>query len=103
MHMTRKLPKGRSLEKNLFSMALQFGLIPVISLVTGSLRSIHIQWNLSNTDTLSTKIIVLFSEVSLFQGNTIYLYKVGTRSSVLIKPSVLILGVSFKRGSTVRL
>ena len=55
-----------------------------------------IQWNLSNTDTLGTKIIVLISEVSLFQGkNNMYLYKVGTRSSVLIKQ------VSFKRGSTV--
>ena len=42
-------------------------------------------WNLSNTDTLGTKIIVLISEVSLFEGeNKMYLYKVGTQSSVLI-------------------
>ena len=27
-----------------------------------------LQWNLSDTDTLGTKIIVLISEVSLFQG-----------------------------------
>ena len=46
---------------------------------------IPIQWNLSTTDTLGTKIVVLISEVSLFQGeNNMYLYKVGTRSSVLI-------------------
>ena len=36
--------------------------------------------DLSNTDTLGTKIFVLISEVSLFQGeNNMYLYKVGTR------------------------
>ena len=35
--------------------------------------------------TLGTKIIVLISEVSLFQGeNSVYLYEVGTQSSVLI-------------------
>ena len=27
-----------------------------------------LQWNLSNTDTIGTKTIVLISEVSLFQG-----------------------------------
>ena len=60
------------------------------------------QWNLSNTDTIGTKIIVLISEVSLFKGeNNMYLYKVGTQSSVLIKQGVLISEVSFKRGSTV--
>ena len=53
-------------------------------------------------DTLGTKIIVLISEVSLFQGeNNMYLYKVGTQSSVLIKQGILISEVSFKRGSTV--
>ena len=31
-----------------------------------------------------------------------YLYKVGTQSSVLFKQGVLISKVSFKRGSTVR-
>ena len=41
----------------------------------------HLQWNLSNMDTLGTKRIVLISEVSLFQGE--YLYEVGTQSSVL--------------------
>ena len=46
---------------------------------------IYIQWNLSNTDTLGTKTIVLISEASLFQGeNNMYLYKVGTQSSVMI-------------------
>ena len=53
-------------------------------------------------DTLGTKIIVLISEVSLFQAeNNMYLYKVGTQSSVLSKQGVLISEVSFKRGSTV--
>ena len=48
------------------------------------------------------KIIVLISEVSLFQAeNNMYLYKVGTQSSVLSKQGVLISEVSFKRGSTV--
>ena len=52
-----------------------------------------IQWNLSNMDTLGTKIIVQISEVSLFQeGNNMYLYKVGTRSSVLIKQASLFQG-----------
>ena len=40
---------------------------------------LNIQWNLSNTDTLATKVIVLIIEVSMFQGD-----KVGTQSSVLI-------------------
>ena len=45
----------------------------------------NVQWNLSNTDTLGTKIIVLISEASLFQGeNNMYLYKVGTQPGVLI-------------------
>ena len=36
----------------------------------------YLQWNLSNTDTFATKIIVLINEVSLFQGeNDIQLYK----------------------------
>ena len=53
---------------------------------------ICIQWNLSNTDNLGTKIIVLISEVSFFQGkNNMHLYKVGTQLSVLIKQGVLIL------------
>ena len=42
------------------------------------------QWKLSNMDTRGTKICVLISEVSLFQGENMYLYKVGTWSSVLI-------------------
>ena len=47
--------------------------------------------NLSNMDTLGTKIIVLISEVSLFEGeNNMYLYKVGTQSSVLINEGSLI-------------
>ena len=41
-----------------------------------------LQWNLSNVDTVGTKII---GEGSLFQReNNMYLYKVGTQSSVLI-------------------
>ena len=45
------------------------------------------QWNHSNTDTLGNKIIVLISEVRvLISGkNSMYLYKVGTQSRVLIK------------------
>ena len=70
-------------------MALQSGLIPVISRVVSSLRSIDIQWNLSTTDTLWT---VLFSEVPLFQGENNILYKVGTRSSVLINQVSLFSG-----------
>ena len=51
---------------------------------------------------LGPKLIVLISEVSFFQGeNNMYLYKVGTQLSVLIKQGVLISQVSFKRGSTV--
>ena len=42
-------------------------------------------------DSLGTKILVLISEVSLFQGqNGMYLYEVGTWSSVLINQGVLI-------------
>ena len=42
-------------------------------------------------DSLATKILVLISEVSLFQGqNNMYLYKVGTQLSVLINQGVLI-------------
>ena len=37
-----------------------------------------VQWNLSNTDTLGTKIIVLISEVYLFQGeNNMFYIKFG--------------------------
>ena len=45
-------------------------------------------------DTLGTKIIVLVSEVSLFQqgGDNVYLYKVGTQSSVLINQVSLFQG-----------
>ena len=51
---------------------------------------------------LGPKIIILINEVSLFQGeNNMYLYKVGTQSSVLIKQGILISEVFFKRGSTV--
>ena len=45
------------------------------------------------------QIIVLISEVSLFQGENNM--KLGLGSSVLINQGVLISGVSFKRGSTV--
>ena len=63
---------------------------------------IYIQWNLFNTDTLGTQIIVMISEVSFFQGqNNMYLFKVGTHSSTLIKQGVLMSEVSFKRGSIV--
>ena len=41
-------------------------------------------------DTLGTKIIVLIGEVSLFLGeNSMYLYKVGTQSNVLINQEFL--------------
>ena len=60
-----------------------------------ALNSMVLQWNLSNTNPISgTKIIVLTSEVYLFQGeNNMYLHKVGTHSSVLINQRVLISGV----------
>ena len=50
-----------------------------------------LQWNISNTDTLGTKVIVLISEVSLFQGeNDMYLCEVQTQSSsVVIKQGLL--------------
>ena len=51
-----------------------------------------IQWNLTNTDTLGTEIIVLISEVSLFQGENTQLYKVGTWPSVLINQVSLFQG-----------
>ena len=71
----------------------------IVSAAHSETRTYHVQWNLSNTDTLGTKIIVLISEVSLFQGeNNMYVYHVGTRSIVLINQVVLILEVSFKRG-----
>ena len=43
---------------------------------------------------LGPKIIVLISEVSFLQGENMYLYKVVTQSSVLIKKGVLISKVS---------
>ena len=53
---------------------------------------------------MGPKIIVLISEVPFFLGeNNMYLRKVGTQSSVLIKQDVLISDMSFKRGSTVDL
>ena len=65
-------------------------------------KVIVIQWNLFNTDNLGTQIIVLISEVSFFQvENNMYLYKVGTHSSILIKQGVLMSEVSFKKGSIV--
>ena len=75
----------------------------VLQLDILAMNIMGIQWNPSNTDTLGTKIIVLISEVSLFQGeNNMYLDKVGTRPGVLIKQGVLISEVSIlKRGSTV--
>ena len=74
----------------------------VLQLDILAMNIMGIQWNPSNTDTLGTKIIVLISEVSLFQGeNNMYLDKVGTRPGVLIKQGVLISEVSLKRGSTV--
>ncbi len=63
---------------------------------------VHVQWNLSNTDTLGPIICVLNREVSSFWGaNNTFLYEAGTWSSVLIREVSLISGVSFKRGSTV--
>ncbi len=78
------------------------------------LRTHHVQWNLSNTDTLGPIKCVLIREVSSFQGaNNIYevgtwssvlirevssfqgannIYEVGTWSSVLIREVTLILG-----------
>ena len=48
-------------------------------------------------DTIGTKTIALISEVSLFQGeNNMYLYKVGTWSSLLINQ------VSFFQGCPLR-
>ena len=56
-----------------------------------------IQWNLSVTQRFNTKIIVHISEVFLFQKeNNMYLYKVGTRSSVLIKQGILISEVALR-------
>ena len=47
-------------------------------------------------DTLGTKILVLISEVSLFQGElNMYLYEVGTQLSVRINQGVLISEVFF--------
>ena len=47
---------------------------------------LHIQWNLSNTDTIGLLNCVLIREVSSFQGvNNTYLYGVGTWSGVLIR------------------
>ena len=52
-----------------------------------------LQWNLSNMDTIGTKIFVLINEVSLFQGeNNTYLNKVWTLSSILINQVSLFQG-----------
>ena len=83
----------RLLNTNLFGQCGTASDIPVI------------QWNLSNTNMLGTK---LFSELSLFQGENnmclhVYLhaYEVVTQSSVLINQGVLLSEVFFKRDSTV--
>ena len=63
-----------------------------------------IQGNLSNTDTLGMKQIVLISEGSLFQGqnNIVFTWKLRlSQVPWLTKVSVLISAVFFKRGSTV--
>ena len=61
----------------------------------GKVSEKPMQWKLSYMDTLGTKIItVLISEVSLFQGkNSVYLYKAGTLSSVLINHMSIFQGV----------
>ncbi len=62
----------------------------------------HVQWDLSSTDTLGLIKCVLTREVSSFQGaNNTYLYEVGTWSSVLIGEVSFNTEESFKRGSTV--
>ena len=63
-----------------------------------------IQWNLSNTDTIGTKVFVLISEVSSFQGKIKDIYiKLGlSQVSRLSKLSLFQRCPSFKkRGSTV--
>ena len=57
-----------------------------------------LQWNVSNTDALKTTILVLSSEVSLFQGEINLCWD---SLKFADQPSVLISSVSFKRGSTV--
>ena len=58
----------------------------------------RLQWDVSNTDALKTIILVLSSEVSLFQGEINY---VRTHSSVLINQVSLFQAcMSFMRGST---
>ncbi len=53
----------------------------------------HVQWSLSNTNTLGPIKCVLIREMSSFQGaNNRYLYEVGTWSSVLIREVSLIQG-----------
>ena len=44
----------------------------------------RLQWNLSNTDTLKTTILVLSSEVFLFQGSIYVKKQLGIQSSILI-------------------
>ena len=51
------------------------------------------QWNLSNTDTLGTKIIVLISEVSSIQEISIYTKLGVVKVSWLINQGVHISGV----------
>ena len=57
----------------------------------------RLQWNLSNTHTLKAALLVLISEVSLFQGEN--KCKVGTQANCPDIPSILVSGRSFKRGS----
>ena len=56
----------------------------------------RLQWNLSDTDTLKTTMLVLISELGVLisGGNNIYV-------KFRLSPSVLISGISFERGSTV--
>ena len=46
----------------------QTGPNKVITYTCTYIHGYKLQWNLSNTDTIGTKIFVLISEVSLFQG-----------------------------------
>ena len=52
----------------------------------------RLQWNLSNTDTLKTTILVLIGEVASFHAGGEYSCKLGTQSSVPINQVSLFQG-----------
>ena len=72
---------------------MQFRYQTKVTLYLAPAAPVYVQWSLSNTDTLWTKITLLIGEVPLLQGeNIMYSYKAGTQTSVLINQGPLFQG-----------